>query len=324
MGEQVTSSYGRIKRHPGMYMHPALKGTGTFMGVILLTLLCIWGARELGTLGLDWGYYLTEAAIGQPEGNQQFWGAALLQVFIFPAIAAGIAGGGLTALIGGRFRWHAALLACLTGLVAIMTDGNLVDKEVVLGWSGMVLLYALTALPTTWFFRELAKRNRAKNLLLACVPAFALAALLPQADLSKSWMIELPIYCELVILTGLLGAIGLKSKNYKMASAAATVAVLPITAFNVANVIFAFSCSALSLAGIGWHALASALTISAVTIGCAEVGGLLGLAYLRLKGDAERPSRVRTGTHFKSVSYTTETIDDGVILKTAEKQHISE
>jgi hypothetical protein len=307
-----------------MYMHPALKAAGSFTGVLLLTFLCVWGARELGALGLDWGYYLTEAAIGQPDGDQQYWGAALLQVFVFPAIAAGFAGGGLTALAGGKFRWHAALLTALSVMVALICEGNLLDSEVVLGWSGMVLLYALTSTPVTWFFKEMAKRNRAKNLLLACVPALALAAVLPQTDLSKSWMIELPIYCEMVILTGILGAIGLRSKNYKMASGAATVAVLPITAFNVANVIFASVCIAIPSIGIGWHALASALTISAVTIGCAEIGGLLGLAFMRLKGDADRPLRTATGTNFKALKRTTEEVDGGVILKTAGKQRISE
>ncbi len=278
----MSYTYPRCNPERAFTAHPVVTAVARFTGIILLTVLVVWGTCQLGRIGLDWGYYITKTAVGQPENDQQWSGALGLFFFVFPALASGVASGALTGTLGGRFKWHAAILPTMLGFTLFRLSFEPMTLEQVLGLVGMLILYAIVTLPTGLFFKALARRNRARRLLLSCVPALVLSAFLPVADLGHSWTVELPIYCELVILSGLLAAVALKAKNYSMASGAATIAVLPITAFNVANVAFATICVTIPTSGIGWHALVSALTISAVTIACAELGGFLGLICIKL------------------------------------------
>lgn len=259
-----------------------------YAGISLLSLLAIWGYRQLGLVSLDWGYYLTKAAIGQPAGNGQWTGAMILTLFVFPAIAAGTIGGALTAMFGGKYRWHLATMCSMIGMLflVICKADNLLEPQFLAVLAAMIVGYVVVAIPTRWFFSELCKRTTPTNLLLACIPSLVFAAFLPINDLETSWKIELPIYCELVILSGWLAALAMRSKTYEMASAAATLAVLPITIFNIVNVAFVFVCmTVIPSWDIEWHAMASALTISAVTIGCAELGAVLGLLCRRLRSN---------------------------------------
>ncbi len=279
----MSYTYTRCNSEDTISAHPVLTSVARHTGIVLLAILVAWGTCQLGRLGLDWGYYVTKIAVGQLESDRQYSGAMALFFFVFPSLAAGIASGALTGILGGRFKWHTAIIPALLGFTLLRLGVEPLNADQVFGLGGMLLLYTITTIPAAVFFKALAKRNRASRLLMACVPAMIIAAFLPLADLEHSWTVELPIYCELIILTGLLSAVALRAKTYSIASGAATVGVLPITVFNFANVVFTIVCMAIPSSGIDWHALVSALIISAVTITCAELGAFLGLVCVKLR-----------------------------------------
>jgi len=246
---------------------PTPWATINFVVYSVVIAIALGGGTNFTRLGMDWGYDLIERLFGQPAHNDQYWGAIFLSHLVAPVIFGSASLGALASIIGGKKRWWLlsfASLAC--GIGALAYSDSLEAWPIAIGaWLVAGVLFNIFR----WIHRELSFRTHASK-LMAC----SLIPLLPMVFLDGQIHLPLglPMYVTLLFVASLVVPMLIKTSKRDAAVSASLFAFLPITLFNIANVIFA----TINITNLGWQAAASAATITLVTALITTLGARAG------------------------------------------------
>ena len=271
-------------------MHSSrLVAAGKFAVSVAVTLAVIHFASELSALGYDWGYGLVKAIAGQPSGDDQGAGAVVLSVWVIPSVTAGIVAGYLR-LVDRKWSTIAAIVALGLFLYGgISVDWRDVGSLGILGAATVALIIPITigSILANRLYQELKLRTKATVLICSLLAALVPACLI--SHLVGSWnsvWSETAAYAACIFGAGFAAPIMIRARTRGAAFSASFFATLPLTIFNLINIVFTLVSNAVfslsnSWLNIGWHATLSALVITVVTAVAATAGGACGGAFAR-------------------------------------------
>lgn len=262
-------------------------------GVVLIiaALMAAAGASALTRFGYDWGYHVVDKLVGQPSSDQ-LTGAAMLGFWFVPGITVGIFLGYIEkARKSALWRMLVAPM-CLISIFApflyvALHEGGLSLNDFRLDFglpeyaslgAAMIVGYGVNYL-ARHIYAQLKMRTHVIRLT-----GSLLVGLFAMLLCDPKWMSETPIafsiYASVLFGVGVVSALALKVKNAKAGWAAALVATLPVTLFDLTNVLFTLTFMATNAFGfglrLGWRATMSAVVITFVSVLAASLGGLLG------------------------------------------------